>query len=70
MRERLGFGGLGAVGIRGLGVCHRHVEHAARSGDIARARAAGEQAVVADAVEAVRQDVDQETLDDRSADSR
>jgi hypothetical protein len=30
---RLGFGGLGAVGISGLGVCCRHVEQAARLGD-------------------------------------
>src|ERR1700687_5573623 len=33
-------------------------------GDITGARAAGEQAVVADAVEAVRQDVDQESADE------
>jgi hypothetical protein len=32
----------------------RHVEQAARSGDVAGARAAGEQAIVADAVEALR----------------
>ena len=57
MRERLGFGGLGAAVIPGFALWH--VEQAAHSGDIAGARAAGEQAVVADAVEARRQDVDQ-----------
>ena len=50
MRERLGFGGLGAAVIAGFALWH--VEQAAHSGDIVGARAAGEQAVVADAVEA------------------
>ena len=63
MRERLGLVGLGAVGIPGLGLCRRHVEQAACSGDVVGARAAGEQAVVMDAVEALRQDVDQEATD-------
>jgi hypothetical protein len=58
LRERLGLIGLGAVGIPGLGLCRRHVEQAARSGDVVGARGAGEQAVVTDAVEALRQDVD------------
>ena len=52
----VGFG-VGAVGIHGLGLCHRHVEQTARAGDVVGARAAGEQAIVADAVEALRQDV-------------
>ena len=64
MRERLGLVGLGAFGIRGLGLCGLHVEQAARAGDVVGARAAGEQAIVADAVEAVRQDVDQESADE------
>jgi hypothetical protein len=51
-------------GTGDLRLCRRHVEHATRSGDVVGARAAGEQAVVADAVEAVRQDVDQEAADD------
>jgi hypothetical protein len=41
-----------------------HVEQTARPGDVVGARAAGEQAVVADAVEATRQDVDQESADE------
>ena len=64
VRERLGIVGLGAVGIRGLGLCRGHVEQTAHSGDVVGARAAGEQAVVADAVEAGRQDVDQEAADE------
>ena len=64
MRVRLGPVGIGAVGIRGLGLCRRHVEQAARLGDVVGAGAAGEQAVVTDAVEAVRQDVDQEAADE------
>ena len=64
VRERFWFVGLGAAVIPGLGLYHRHVEQAARPGDVVGARTAGEQAVVADAVEAVRQDVDQETADE------
>ena len=64
MRERFGLVGLGAVGILGLWLCRRHVEQAARSGDVVGACAAGEQAVVTDAVEALRQDVDQEATDE------
>jgi hypothetical protein len=55
--------GLGAVGICGLGLCRRHGEQFARSGDVVGAGAAGEQTVVADAVETARQDVDQEAAD-------
>ena len=61
MRERVELGGLGTAVIAGLGLCRRHVEQAARPRNIVGARAAGEQAVVADAVEARRQDVDQES---------
>ena len=50
--------------IAGLGLCRRHVEQSRASGDVVGACAAGEQAVVADAVEAVRQDVDQEAADE------
>ena len=38
MRGWLRFNGLGAVGILGLGLCCRHVEQAARSGDVTGAR--------------------------------
>jgi hypothetical protein len=64
VRERLGLVGLGAVDIPGLGLCRRYVKQAARPGDVVGARAAGEQSVVADAVEAVRQDVDEEAADE------
>jgi len=63
VRERLGLIGLGVVGIPGLKLCRRHVEQAACLSDVIGARAAGEQAVV-DAVEARRQDVDQESADE------
>jgi len=59
-----GFGVLDATVIAGLGLFRRHVEQAARSIDVVGAGAAGEQAIVADAVEAVRQDVDQESADE------
>jgi hypothetical protein len=54
------FGVLGATVIAGL----RHIEQVACLGNVVGARAAGEQAVVADAVEARRQDVDQEYADE------
>ena len=57
VRGRLGIVDLGAAVIRGLGLCRRHGEQFARLGDVVGARTAGEQAVVADAVEAVRQDM-------------
>ena len=63
MRERFGFCGLGAAGHLGFRLRRRHIEQTARLGDVVGARAAGEQAVVADAVEALRQDVDQESAD-------
>ena len=61
VRGRLGLVGLGAVGICGLGLCRRHGEQFARSGGVVGARAAGEQSVVTDAVEALRQNVDEES---------
>jgi hypothetical protein len=64
VREWLGIVGLGAAVIRDLGVGRWRVEQAARSGDVVAAGAAGEQAVVTDAVEALRQDVDQESADE------
>ena len=64
MRERPGFGRLGAAIVSGLGLSRRHVEQFAGSGDVAGACAAGEQAIVADTVEAGRQDVDQESADE------
>ena len=64
MLGRLGLVGIGAVGIRGLGLFRGHVEQAARFGDVGGAGAAGEQAVVANALEARRQDVDQESADE------
>src|SRR6267378_7092053 len=62
LRERLV--GLGAVGIPGLGLCRGHVEQTADPGDVVGACGAGEQAVVADAMEALRQDVDEEAADE------
>src|SRR6202035_2783317 len=53
-----------ATVIGGLVLFRRHVEQAACLGDVVGARAAGEQSVVADAVEARRQDVDQESADE------
>jgi hypothetical protein len=65
MRERLRLAGLaGGGGVRGAGLYRQHVEQAAGSGNVVGARAAGEQAVVTDAVEARRQDVDQESADE------
>ena len=64
VRERFGLVGLGTAVIPGLGLCRRHVQQAARSSDVVGAGAAGKQAVVANAVEAVRQDVDQEAADE------
>ena len=58
------FGVLGVTVIAGLVLFRRHVEQAACMGDVVGARAAGEQAIVADAVEARRQDVDQESADE------
>ena len=59
MRE---FGVLGATVIAGLMLFRRHVEQAACLGNVVGARATGEQSVVANAVEARRQDVDQASV--------
>ena len=64
MRECLRLAGGGDLGIGGIVAGLRHGKQFAGSRDVAGARAAGEQAVVADAVEAVRQDVDQESADE------
>ena len=53
------YGGNGGLAFR---FCNG--EQLTRAGDVAGAGAAGEQAVVTDAVESVRQDVDQETADE------
>src|SRR6202041_1522373 len=58
------FGVLGATVIGGRVLFRRDGAQAARPGDVVGARAAGEQSVVADAVEARRQDVDQESADE------
>ena len=52
-------GGSGGLALR---VCNS--EQFTRLGDVVGARAAGEQAVVADAVEALRQDMDEEFADE------
>ena len=49
----------GAVGITGRLLWCRHVKQPARSRDVFRAPAIGEEAVVSNAVETVGQDVDQ-----------
>src|SRR5207253_11164807 len=64
VRGRLGLVCFGAVVICGLGLCRQHGEQFAGSGDVVGSRAAGEQAVVTDTVEAVWQDVDQEAADE------
>jgi hypothetical protein len=57
LRERLGLDDLGAAVIAGLGLFCTYVEQTTRPGDVVGARATGEQAIVADAVEAAWQDV-------------
>src|SRR5205814_5689416 len=51
-------------GNGGLALRFCHGEQLTRAGDVVGARATGEQAVVTDAVEALRQDVDQESADE------
>ena len=60
MRECLWLAVAEAVGITGLIVWRWHVEQLPRSRDVVGAPAVGEQTVVADAVETVRQDMDEE----------
>ena len=64
MREWLRLAGIGAGGTGRIVADLWNGEQFARSGDVVGARTAGEQAVVADAVEAVRQDVAQEAPDE------
>ena len=54
----------GAVGITGRLLWCRHVKQPARSRDVFRAPAIGEEAVVSNAVETVGQDVDQKAADE------
>ena len=60
MRERLRPAVAAAVGLGRRTLWRRHVEQVPGSGDVVGAAAIGEEAVVADAVEAVGQEVDQE----------
>ena len=55
---------LGAVGITGRLLWCWHVKQPARSRDVFRAPAIGEEAVVSNAVETVGQDVDQKAADE------
>ena len=64
MREWLRLAGIGAGSTGRIVAGLWNGEQFASSGDVVGARAAGEQAVVADAVEAVRQHVDQESADE------
>jgi hypothetical protein len=50
--------------LGGLAFRFRNGEQFTRASDVVGARSAGEQAIVADAVEALRQDVDQEVADE------
>src|ERR1700730_1356973 len=59
MRERLG-----AICITGLALRNGYLEQFSRPRDVLAALGAGEQAVVADAVEAGRQHVDEEASDE------
>ncbi len=56
------FGVIGGVGVVGLG--GRHGEQFAGTGDVAGAAAVGKEPVMADAVEALGQDVDEEAADE------
>src|SRR6267143_6541705 len=64
MRERLRFSVASAAGIAGLDMCGPHVEQPPRLRDVVGAPAVGEEAVVADAMEAAGQHVDQEAADE------
>ena len=64
MAECLRLTVLGAVGITGRLLWCRHVKQPARSRDVFRAPAIGEEAVVSNAVETVGQDVDQKAADE------
>ena len=64
MGECLRLAGIGVAGTGGIGTGLRNGEQFAGPGDVVGARAAGEQAVVADAVEAGRQHMDEEAADE------
>ena len=64
MREGRRLGGVGAGCIMCLCLGHWHSEQFAGSGDVVGTSATGEQAVVSDAMEALRQHVDQEAPDE------
>ncbi len=57
-------GCLVGVAIVGLALARRDLEQLAETGDVVAASAVGEQAVVADAVEALGQHVDEEAADE------
>src|SRR5262245_60567815 len=63
MRGGRWLGAIG-VGIGGLGLRRRHAEQLARRGDVVGTGATGEQAVVANAVETARQNMDEEAADE------
>ena len=64
MREGRRLGGVGAGCIMCLCLGHWHSEQFAGSGDVVGTSATGEQAVVSDAMEALRQHVDEEAADE------
>src|SRR6266568_5056889 len=64
MRERMGFSLAHGAGVAGLEVCCLDVEQLMRLRDVVGASAVREEAVVADAMEAAGQDVDQEAADE------
>src|SRR5260370_32568520 len=64
IRKRLGFGVASAAGIAGLDMGCLDVEQLTRLRDVVGASAVREEAVVADAMEAAGQDVDQEAADE------
>src|SRR5260221_4174915 len=64
MRERLRLTVSGAVGITRLILCRGDVEQVTRSRDVLGAATVGEETVMADAMEAAGQHVDEEAADE------
>src|SRR5436190_14037316 len=64
MRERPRLSGISGVWVAGLVLRNRCIEQLARPRDVRGAGAVGEEAVVADAMEPGRQQVDEETADE------
>src|ERR1700674_3754855 len=64
MRERRRVIGIGGMWIAGFGLPRRRIEQLTRPRDVLGTLAAGEQAVVADTVEAGRQHMDEEAADE------